>query len=368
MIGRLAIVALGLAIASLALLLSAPLDVRAVLGSFGLFATAVGLAPAEVRAWLRVEWPAIARLLASILLTAVAVTLARRADSRWITVGGTITAAVVEISFVLIDRKLRGWVKFLSVDQWRAIDAETVREPGSAGSVSWVVLVVLVVCAVSLTLQEYLGDRGAFERWYPRRGGDLHYELKSFAWWSGWRVLGYVVMPMVAILLMPGQRIRDYHVSLRGFFSHLWIYLLMFSLILFAVIEASTTTSFRHTYPFYRLANRSQFDLWSWEALYAAQFLSLEFFFRGFLLEGLRKALGSNAIFVMIVPYCMIHYGKPLPETLGAIGAGVILGTLAMRTRSIWGGVMIHVGVAITMDVLALRGCPPMGSGRSCIR
>jgi len=368
MIGRLAIVALGLVIASLAVLLDAPLDVRAVLGSFGLFTTAVGLAPAEVRAWLRTEWPAIARLLASIILTAVAVTLARRSGTKWTTVGGTITAAVVEISFVLIDKKLRSWAKFLSIDQWKAIDAETVREPGEAGSASWVVLVVLVVCAISLTLQEYLGDRGAFEHWFPRSSADQHYELKSFAWWSGWRVLGYVILPVVAIVLMPGQRLRDFHVSLRGFFSHLWIYLLMFSLILFAVIEASTTASFRHTYPFYRMANRSQFDLWTWEALYAAQFLSLEFFFRGFLLEGLRKALGANAIFVMIVPYCMIHYGKPLPETLGAIGAGVILRTLAMRTRSIWGGVMIHVGVAVTMDVLALRGCPPMGSGRSCMR
>ncbi len=60
----------------------------------------------------------------------------------------------------------------------------------------------------------------------------------------------------------------------------------------------------------------------------------------------------------MIVPYCMIHYGKPMPETLGAIGAGLILGTLAMRTKSIWGGVLIHIGVAMTMDVLALQGCP----------
>ena len=103
-----------------------------------------------------------------------------------------------------------------------------------------------------------------------------------------------------------------------------------------------------------------------YEVLYAAQFLSLEIFFRGFLLQGLRRALGSNAIFAMIVPYCMIHYGKPLPETLGAIGAGLILGTVAMRTKSIWGGVLIHVGVAMTMDVMALRGCPPMGSKRWC--
>ena len=34
---------------------------------------------------------------------------------------------------------------------------------------------------------------------------------------------------------------------------------------------------------------------------------------------------------------------------------------LAMRTRSIWGGVMIHIGVALTMDMLALRGLPPHG-------
>ena len=112
-----------------------------------------------------------------------------------------------------------------------------------------------------------------------------------------------------------------------------------------------------------RLANRSSFDLWAWEGLYAAQFVSLEFFFRGFILNGLRRALGSNAIFVMIVPYCMIHYGKPMPETLGAIGAGLILGTLALRTRSIWGGVLIHISVALTMDVLALQGCPKAPGG-----
>jgi membrane protease YdiL (CAAX protease family) len=132
------------------------------------------------------------------------------------------------------------------------------------------------------------------------------------------------------------------------------------------VIIASLSDSFRETYPFYRMANRSHFDLWSWELLYVVQFISLEFFFRGFLLQALRRVMGANAIFVMMIPYCMIHYGKPAPETFGAIGAGLVLGTLAMRTRSIWGGVLIHCGVAITMDVLALRACPPIGSDTSC--
>ena len=255
---------------------------------------------------------------------------------------------------------LSSWPRKLSIDQWRAIDAETVREPGDAGMASSTVLMVLLTVAASLTLQEYLGGHDTYERLFPP-DGSRYWELRGYAWWSGWRVLGYVIVPMAVLACLPGQRIRDYHVSLRGLGKHLWIYAVMFGLVLPAVLIASRTSSFRQTYPFYRIANRSHADLVMWEALYAVQFLALEFFFRGFILQGLRRALGANAIFVMLVPYCMIHYGKPLPETLGAIGAGLILGTLAMRTRSIWGGVLIHVGVATTMDVLALRGCPPLG-------
>jgi membrane protease YdiL (CAAX protease family) len=50
----------------------------------------------------------------------------------------------------------------------------------------------------------------------------------------------------------------------------------------------------------------------------------------------------------------MIHFGKPFLETLAAVLAGIVLGTLALRTRSIWSGFLIHVSVAISMDVAAL--------------
>jgi membrane protease YdiL (CAAX protease family) len=257
------------------------------------------------------------------------------------------------------------WLRRVTIDQWRAIDAETERAPGEAGRFNLSALVVLVTVAASLTVQEYVGGHDTYERLFPAADGGKYWELYGYAWWAGWRVVGYVVAPMIVIACLPGERLRDYYVSPRGTARHLWIYAVLFAAVLPVVIVASTTPAFRDTYPFYRLANRSYVDLVAWEALYAAQFLSLEFFFRGFVLHGLRRALGANAIFVMLVPYCMIHYGKPLPETLGAIGAGLILGTLAMRTRSIWGGVLIHIGVATTMDVLALRGCPPFG-GSPC--
>jgi membrane protease YdiL (CAAX protease family) len=279
-------------------------------------------------------------------------------------IAAAMIAALVAISLATRYLQLPAALRRISIDQWRAIDDETEGDPGDAGRASVDVLIVLITVAAALTVQEYLGGHDTYERLF-RRDGTRYWELRGYAWWSGWRLVGYVIVPMLVLACLPGKRIRDYHLSPRGFFKHLWVYVALFAAVLPFVLVASTTTAFRHTYPFYRLANRSVLDLVMWEALYALQFLSLEFFFRGFILHGLRRALGANAIFVMLVPYCMIHYGKPLPETLGAIGAGVILGTLAMRTRSIWGGVLIHVGVATTMDVLALRGCPPFG-GAPC--
>jgi len=343
------------------------LQLRLSLAGVGAVSLVAALLPDHAAEFVRREWLSILRLIFSVAVTLLLIILLLYSlTPGWKLQLARALTILAELTYVIQDKKFRGWLKFLTIDQWRAIDAETKREPGEAGNTSWKVGVVLVVAAVSLTLQEYIGDRGAFESWFRPHGKDEYFELKGFAWWSSWRVIGYVIMPIITITLMPRERLRDYHLSPRGFFHHFWIYVTLFVLVLPAVVAASTTQSFRHTYPFYRLANRSHFDLWTWEAFYAAQFLSLEIFFRGFLLQGLRRVAGANAIFVMIVPYCMIHYGKPLPETLGAIFAGIILGTLAMRTRSIWGGVMIHVGVALTMDVLALRGCPPIGSGRWC--
>lgn len=273
----------------------------------------------------------------------------------------------------------------LLIDSWRAIDADPDPdgvEGGQAGESPagftspalqdararydlWP-LVVLVTVSVSLTLQEYIGERDFFRSHFPGLATGDYGELRAYAWWSGWRFTGYVLIPALVILCARGQRLRDYYVSLRQFRRHYRIYVVLFLLVLPFVIGAAQFPAFYTTYPFYKWANRSSFDFWTWEALYALQFVSLEFFFRGFILRGLRPRFGSGAIFVMVVPYCMIHYGKPMAETFGAIVAGLVLGTLAMRTRSIWGGAAIHIAVALTMDLLAVSQCPSADSGLRC--
>jgi len=54
------------------------------------------------------------------------------------------------------------------------------------------------------------------------------------------------------------------------------------------------------------------------------------------------------------VPYCMIHFRKPMPETFGTLVAGVVLGFLSLKTRSIWIGTAIHLSAALSMDFLSM--------------
>jgi membrane protease YdiL (CAAX protease family) len=221
---------------------------------------------------------------------------------------------------------------------------------------------------VLLALLQYFGMAPRFGQWLAAlegAGGRLgpwaggvrrgpYLELWSCAYWALSCFACYLLLPALVVRLVLKERPAAYGLSPRAALGHGGVYLALYLAVLPLVVLASFGPGFQHTYPLYSQAGRSGFDFVVFELLYALQFLSLEFFFRGFLLHSLKRHLGAYAIFVMTVPYAMIHFAKPFPEAMGAVVAGVALGTLSLRTGSIWGGVLIHVAVALSMDVLSL--------------
>ena len=131
---------------------------------------------------------------------------------------------------------------------------------------------------------------------------------------------------------------------------------MLFAIALPVVVIASYGDAFQAKYPFYEVLPGESFwpGLWMWWGLYWLQFVALEFFFRGFMVHGLAPRLGWVSIFVMAVPYNMLHFGKPMPEALVAIIGALVLGTLSLKTGSIWLGASLHIAIAITMDLCAL--------------
>jgi hypothetical protein len=84
---------------------------------------------------------------------------------------------------------------------------------------------------------------------------------------------------------------------------------------------------------------------------YGSDFFSIEVFFRGFLVVGLMKWVGKDAILPMACFYCSIHFGKPLGECISSYFGGALLGIVSYHTRSIYGGLIVHLGIAWLMEV-----------------
>jgi membrane protease YdiL (CAAX protease family) len=267
------------------------------------------------------------------------------------------------------------WLFFRAT--WRELDDEalTWRQALRArGEVDYRPLVALTLSALVLTMQEYYGRgefyqhaiRGALERHAHAHPGSVvdvgtYDELYTRSWWALTRVGGYVLPLLVWPLFFRHDSLLDFGLRPRGFREHAWIYALCVVVMVPVLLLVSRQQDFTNYYPIYKLAGRSWLDFVIWEVIYAAQFLGLEIFFRGWWIRATR-VFGVGAIWSMAVPYCMVHYGKPYLEACTAVIAGVVLGSLSMRTRSIYAGFMVHCTVAVLMDVLALyrRGALPL--------
>ncbi|MBI1307919.1 MAG: hypothetical protein GC181_15050 [Bacteroidetes bacterium] len=92
------------------------------------------------------------------------------------------------------------------------------------------------------------------------------------------------------------------------------------------------------------------------EFIYGVDFISIEYFFRGFLVIAFARFVGAGAVLPMASFYVFIHFGKPYVETISSFFGGSLLGILSFYSRSIWGGIIVHVGIAWLMELGAFIG------------
>ncbi|HEY9048927.1 MAG TPA: CPBP family intramembrane glutamic endopeptidase, partial [Ohtaekwangia sp.] len=138
-------------------------------------------------------------------------------------------------------------------------------------------------------------------------------------------------------------------------------YFVMLALMLPVIILASFHPSFLKQYPMYRGGAEAAAYLgipeWTtviaYELAYAFDFVTLEFLFRGFMVIGLLQYTGRNSVLAMVAIYCFLHFGKPPGEAISSIFGGYILGVIAYETKSIWGGIAVHIGIAWSMELTA---------------
>jgi len=90
-----------------------------------------------------------------------------------------------------------------------------------------------------------------------------------------------------------------------------------------------------------------------YELSYAFSFFIVELIFRGFFIFALVHYLGRSVVLPMAVSYAILHFGKPLGETISSFFGGYLLGVIAYKTQNIYGGVLVHIAIALLMELFA---------------
>ena len=222
--------------------------------------------------------------------------------------------------------------------------------------------VVFLLSILLLVVFQYFGKPEAYRaalasRLQPVADSLLgtHADMAPFVHWGLASIVLRVLIPFAVIAFVFREPLSNYGWKWRGTLKHVPLYVALYVVMLPLILWASTQSSFQQKYPFYKGAADGGLSFWGYELAYGAQFVGVEFFFRGFLTFALFKRFGYNALLIMAIPYVMVHFNKPLPETIGALGAGLMLGALALRAGSCVPGIFLHWAVGMTMDVLAIR-------------
>lgn len=244
-------------------------------------------------------------------------------------------------------------VRRLTIEQWDALVDEYQPEGAVSAATIRRVLGAYLVIALVLYARRFVHHDVFAAVWASLPEGEDRLFYKKHIWlWTNTFI--FSVPPYLYARFVLGLKLRELGFTAHRFMKHLPIYLAFVAVVFPLAVVVSETPAFMADYPIYKDAGLSLRHLLVWELSYGLYFIALEFFFRGFMLFGTTKAVGVLAIPIMTVPYMMLHYPKPELECLGSIIAGMALGVVALRTRSILAGILIHIGIAWSMDLLVL--------------
>ncbi len=90
-----------------------------------------------------------------------------------------------------------------------------------------------------------------------------------------------------------------------------------------------------------------------YEIVYILDFINVELLMRGLMVIGLAGVIGRHAILPTTIVYVLLHFERPIAESIGALFGGYALGIIAYKSRNILGGCMIHMGIAGLMELFA---------------
>ena len=211
----------------------------------------------------------------------------------------------------------------------------------------WTVLLLALLClSVYQSLNLY---NLFFPEWYSKN----YYNQKVGARFNSLSKYLFILVFLGIIIGRSKEKMFGFLNFDIKYKTYLGFLLVMLPLIIFA----STQQDFLDTYPKLKQINVNLGEyinqLLLYEPLYLADFIMLEWFFRGFMVLFFARYISQKSVILVALVYCSFHFGKPILECISSFFGGYLLGYIVYKSKSIWGGVIVHMGIAFLVDVFA---------------
>jgi len=216
------------------------------------------------------------------------------------------------------------------------------------------VVVIFLSIAILQTISFYFTSRRFFRAnlFEDFQNYSDPYLLEYLYWFIG-DFITFFILGVLIIRFVFKEKFRDFGLQFGEIKIGLTFSLLFLLVMVILVWFVSATSAFAEKYPHLSSAKSDWNTLFIYEAGMLLYMIAWEFIWRGFMLFGLEKKFGYYSVFIQMIPFVILHNGKPFLETFGAIFGGIALGILALRTRSIYYCIIVHIGVMYSIDFIS---------------
>lgn len=216
------------------------------------------------------------------------------------------------------------------------------------------VIIVFLSIAILQTISFYFTQRRFFrENLFEQFQNYSDPYLLEYLYWFIGDFFTFFILGIVIIKFGLKEKLSDYGLKFGDIKTGLTISIIFLAVMIILIWFVSATPAFAEKYPHLSSAKSNWNTLLIYEAGMLLYMFAWEFIWRGFMLFGLEKKFGGYAVLMQMIPFVILHNGKPFLETFGAIFGGIALGILALRTRSIYYCVLTHIGVMFSIDIIS---------------
>lgn len=218
------------------------------------------------------------------------------------------------------------------------------------------IVVIFISVALLQTISWYFTSRQFFRSnlYYSLFNENPNADLYEFIYWFAGDFITFFICGLLIIKFLFKENLTGYGVNFKESGLGLKVTYLCIIVMLPVIWFVSSSVSFSNTYPMLQSVKSNWYIFITFQLFLLLFIFAWEFFWRGFMLFGLKKEFGYYAILIQMIPFVILHNGKPVFETFGAILGALALGILAYRTGSFLYGVIIHYLVMFMIEFLSV--------------